>query len=140
MHAQRQTKERGSNLVEAALVIPLLVLFLVAAVDLGRVYFAYTTIIDGAREGARYGAAHYEDKDWDTKIREVVLAEAASQPILSLSPVNIAIENNQVQGSFVRVTVHVEFPLLLGRLVGRPTVPLGYAAAFRIRCDFGVGC
>src|SRR6186997_1081490 len=50
---RRRGTRRGQALVEFALVIPLFVLFLVAIFDLGRAVFAYNTLTNAAREGAR---------------------------------------------------------------------------------------
>lgn len=44
---------RGQALVEFALVIPIFLLVLVALFDLGRAVFAYNTLTNAAREGAR---------------------------------------------------------------------------------------
>lgn len=44
----------GAELVEAALVLPLLLMLLVGTVWLGRAYNVYQTITRAAREGARY--------------------------------------------------------------------------------------
>jgi hypothetical protein len=44
---------RGQALVEFALIIPLFLLLLVALFDLGRAVFAYNTLTNAAREGAR---------------------------------------------------------------------------------------
>ena len=46
-------RTRGQALVEFALVIPLFLLMLVALFDLGRAVFAYNTLTNAAREGAR---------------------------------------------------------------------------------------
>jgi len=48
--------ERGANLVEAALVVPILILILAGVVDLGRAFYSYIAIANAAREGARAGA------------------------------------------------------------------------------------
>jgi len=45
--------ERGSSLVEFALVIPVIMLLIFGAVDLGRAVYAYNTIANAARDGAR---------------------------------------------------------------------------------------
>lgn len=47
------TRRRGQALVEFALVIPLFLLLLVAIFDLGRAVFAWNTLSNAAREGAR---------------------------------------------------------------------------------------
>jgi Flp pilus assembly protein TadG len=49
----RRRSSRGQGLVEFALVIPIFLLVLVAIFDLGRAVFAYNTLTNAAREGAR---------------------------------------------------------------------------------------
>jgi Flp pilus assembly protein TadG len=46
-------KSRGQALLEFALVIPIFLLIMVALFDLGRAVFAYNTLTNAAREGAR---------------------------------------------------------------------------------------
>ena len=46
-------RERGQGLMEFALVIPIFLLIVVALFDLGRAVFAYNTLTNAAREGAR---------------------------------------------------------------------------------------
>jgi len=46
--------KRGQSLVEIALSLPLLLLVLSGLLDLGRVYFVYVALEDGAGEGALY--------------------------------------------------------------------------------------
>jgi Flp pilus assembly protein TadG len=50
---RRRGTKRGQALVEFALVLPLFILLLVAIFDLGRAVFAYNTLTNAAREGAR---------------------------------------------------------------------------------------
>ncbi len=51
-------ESRGQSIVELALMLPLLMVIVAGTLDLGRVYYSYITVINSAREGARYGAAH----------------------------------------------------------------------------------
>ncbi len=58
MSARRWTRRapggrRGQALVEFALAIPIFLLLMVALFDLGRAVFAYNTLTNAAREGAR---------------------------------------------------------------------------------------
>ena len=53
--------EKAQELVEFALVLPLLILVLYGAVDLGRAFHAAITITNAAREGARAIALDRED-------------------------------------------------------------------------------
>ena len=50
---RRRGGGRGQSLVEFSLVIPLFLLLLIAVFDLGRGVFAYNTLTNAAREGAR---------------------------------------------------------------------------------------
>ncbi len=53
MRRGRWHQERGQALVEFALVFPVFILLLLGILDLGRAVYAYNTIGDAAREGAR---------------------------------------------------------------------------------------
>lgn len=51
-------EERGQSLVEFALVFPIIVLLVVAFVEVGRAVFAWNTIANAARQGARVAAVN----------------------------------------------------------------------------------
>ena len=131
MHTQRHPDERGANLVEAAMVIPLLILLLLSAVDLGRGYLTYVAMIDAAREGARCGANHPSGRRCHK-----ALAEADGQ----LLPVTLSCtvpRNDHATGGTVRVEVGANLSTILGGIVGRDTLDMSYSVAFRIRCPEG---
>ena len=50
---RRRRRERGQSLVEFALVIPIIVLLIASFVEIGRAVFAYNTVANAARQGAR---------------------------------------------------------------------------------------
>jgi len=52
---------RGQNLAEFAIALPILIVLILVIVDLGRITYAYSTLYNAVREGARYGAIHYDD-------------------------------------------------------------------------------
>ena len=52
-----RTRSRGQSIVELALVLPVLLVLVLAAVDLGRIFFARIAVANAAREGA-YEAAY----------------------------------------------------------------------------------
>ena len=52
-----RSSERGQSVVELALILPVLLLLLASAIDLGRLYYSQITVNDAAREGA-LEAAH----------------------------------------------------------------------------------
>jgi hypothetical protein len=51
---------RGQGLVEFALVFPVFILLVVAAIDVGKGVFAYNSITNGAREGARFAIVNQD--------------------------------------------------------------------------------
>lgn len=57
--AQRPRSERGQSLVEFALVLPLLLVFLLGVADFGRVFTASITVEAAARNGAEAAAQEY---------------------------------------------------------------------------------
>lgn len=58
---RRSSKSRGQAFVEMALILPLLLLLVVGAIELGRVYYAKIVITNAAREGAYYLSMHTDD-------------------------------------------------------------------------------
>lgn len=50
--------ERGTTVVEFALVTPVLILILVASLDFARALNAYVTVANATREGARFATVH----------------------------------------------------------------------------------
>ncbi|MEJ2211558.1 MAG: pilus assembly protein [Anaerolineae bacterium] len=55
-------REEGQATVEFALVVALLLLVLFGIVDFSRLFFAYATMSNGVREGARYGIINPDDE------------------------------------------------------------------------------
>ena len=47
---------RGQSLMELALIAPLLIILMLGAIDFGRVFFAYVSVTNGARNGADYAS------------------------------------------------------------------------------------
>jgi len=63
----RGDRDQGQALVEFALVIVFLFMLLFGIIDFARLFFAYATMSNGVREGARYGIVHHGD---DTGIEQ----------------------------------------------------------------------
>lgn len=82
-------RERGSMAVEACLVLPLLVLLVLAAVDIGMWVFQTTQAASAARTGARVGILAYRQADQansadQNAIRLGVAGETLGQPGVSV--------------------------------------------------------
>lgn len=97
-------EERGAQLVEAALVLPLFLALVVGIFWMGRAYNIYQTITRAAREGARFavapscgGCTPADTFPTDTEVKTVI-NNALSAGSLDSTKVNpaISISRNQV--------------------------------------------
>ena len=70
----RSQREEGQGLLEFALVAVLLFMLIFAIIDFGRLFFAYATMSNGVREGARYGIIHpNEDAAIEARARAMLV-------------------------------------------------------------------
>lgn len=91
----RKQKDRGANLVEFALIAPLLFLLLFGVIEFARLIHGFTTVWSAAREGARY-ATTVGDVDGDLTLNyeecdEIVAAALERAVGTSLSASDITI-------------------------------------------------
>jgi Flp pilus assembly protein TadG len=111
--------ERGSSLVEMALVGLLLLTMVAGIVDLGRAYGNHVTILNASREGARYGSRFPFDR---AGIAQAVRQEAANSG-LPVGDISTSVAGlNGMAGQPIGVTVHYDSPTILGALIGRPHI------------------
>jgi Flp pilus assembly protein TadG len=132
--------ERGQSLVEFALSLPLLLLVLSGLLDLGRVYFVYVALEDGAGEGALYlsinpgcrtlddGTDCIEPNNADFRARN------AGNMAVDWSSADIEIDRTDPfgVGDPVKVTIHYPFRLLtpiIPRLLGVEQIMLTVEAS-----------
>ena len=57
-HRSPARRSRGQALVELALILPIFLLLIAGAIDLGRLFYAYVAIVNASKEGALYGASN----------------------------------------------------------------------------------
>lgn len=109
-------RERGSNLVEAAIVLPALLLLLAGVADVGRAFRNYIVLTGAAQEGAR-SAAYFPSQQ--NLVQDRVL-QAASDAGVTLARSNVVVTRIQGTGAdeAVRVMVMHQTPMLLGGVVG----------------------
>lgn len=133
-----QNGERGQNLLEFALVLPLLVFVVFGVLDLGRVFFATIGLTNAAREGARYLTLHPDDVDISfvgAKGAAVDEANYGDIPI-TVGDVSVTCTNTDDDADYcdsgtpATVTVDYEFDLVLGWIF--PTIQLSRSATMVI--------
>jgi Flp pilus assembly protein TadG len=66
----RRRRSRGQGLVEFALIFPVFMLILFAIFDVGRLVFAYTSITNAAREGARLAIVNQGTGQPELRVRK----------------------------------------------------------------------
>jgi Flp pilus assembly protein TadG len=101
-----QSRRRGIAAVEAALVLPVLVMFLAAIVDLGRLGKICDSVSTAARNGAQYGSGSATAAADSSRIRTAALTEMANLPnVNGTNPtVNAQVVTNSGK-QFIQVTV-----------------------------------
>ena len=124
MKPRRGKTETGSVVVEGALILLLMFIFLLGLMEAGHLFLVQQTLTDAAREGARLGVAPLtqtstlaSDADIRTKVR-IFLASAG----VIVQDANIVITHpivsvNSVDTAFTRVSVRTSyqpFLVLLG--------------------------
>ena len=87
--------ERGIQLVELAIVLPIFILLFGATAEFGRYFYEYTTLAKSARVGARYLVTAAVNSTEDTNAKNMVVygnSAGTGNPILSgLSTTNVTI-------------------------------------------------
>ena len=133
------TRERGSNVVEMALVLFVIVLLLIAVADIGRAFHSYVVITNAAREAARFASWRCDEDD---QIRTAAIQEATNSGVdLSQDNAHIAIGRIGLpeachSGDPISVTVAYTLSTFLGRLVGLPELPVRSTTEMVILVDF----
>ena len=75
-------KEEGSSMVELALVTPMMVLLLLAAIDFARAYYLSMELVGAAHAGAEYGITSHTDT---AGMKAAAQADAPDVPNLSVT-------------------------------------------------------
>jgi len=100
------SKRRALATVEAALVLPFLLTFLVAIVDIGRLAKFSNALSNAARNGAQYGSVNTTTAADSARIRAAAVTEMAGLPnVTSTNPTVTATTVTHSGTSFLQVTV-----------------------------------
>mgnify|MGYP005845916385 FL=1 len=115
---------RGQAIVELALLLPILVLLLLGALDLGRAYYFYTGVANATRVGAQYAIDPKMGltEAGKAEIKNAVIAEASPYVALTEDRINLSTAGWQ-QWNDLTVSVAFDFHFLTplaARLWGDP--------------------
>ena len=127
-------EERGTQLVELAIVLPLLVVMLGAAAEFGRFFYTYQTLAKATRTGARYLTTEPANGASDPTAENLIIygnPSGTGDPVVSgLSTDNVRISRTGGTSAFpervtVKIVSYTYVPLFdLGKLVGKPSLSL----------------
>jgi hypothetical protein len=119
-------RERGQSIIEAAIVLPILLLLVAAAVDFGRVFDAYIVLTNAVREGARFGTLRRPQPPVSDIENIVVVDVLGSGTNITQMDDFSAADNVGVltSSTAVTVTASYEFDLWFGGIIGVPEVTL----------------
>lgn len=143
---RRRRGSRGQTIVELAVILPLMLLLLATAADLGRVFHSRIAIANAARAGAleaaRRPTSYVANAACDALTNRIMCAIVAESngSLLNLTPADVTVACDpspcaEALGNVVRVTVDGDFNLitpLLGTFFGGQTIALSSTATAQI--------
>jgi PKD repeat protein len=113
---------RGQALVELALLLPVMLLLLVAAADLGRIFYARIAVTNAARAGAleagRHPGSYVPDAPCDATVNRVMCAvEAEAATMVTIAPTDVDVVCDpspcaEALGNTITIEVVAHFDLL----------------------------
>lgn len=124
--------ERGTQLVELALVVPLLLMLLGATAEFARFFNTYSTLAKATRAGARYQISQPPGAS-DAAARNIVVygnpAGTGTPVAAGLSTAQVKVTPNRAGGAVQTVTVSIDgygyTPVFdLGKLINSPSLSL----------------
>ena len=123
--------ERGSQLVELAIIMPLVLVLLGATAEFGRFFYTYTTLLKGTRAASRYLVSQPVGSSNAAAKNLVVYGNTAGTgtPVVSnLTTANVIITPNKVgaKTQTVEIQSYTYVPIFdLGKLTKSSTLSLG---------------
>lgn len=112
----KRNRQRGQDLLEYALALPIVLLVLMSVLDLGRVVYVYSSLHNSVREGARYGTIYPTDS---AGIEAVVRDKA-----VGLDQADLAVLVSQPDSETIRVRAVYQFamvsPVVVAMVGGNP--------------------
>ncbi len=119
--------QRGQDLMEYALVLPIMLLILMSILDLGRVVYVYSSLHNSVRDGARYGIISPTDS---AGIQSVVFDKA-----VGLDPADLVVSVVQPNQETIQVGATDQFTAVspvVAALIGGNPWEVGSQATMRV--------
>ena len=127
LNETRDRKQRGQNILEFALVLPILAIVMFGVLDLGRVFFATIGLTNAAREGVRYLSLNPDDVGSLYLGSKTAVIDEADYSGIKLISSNVDVNCSNIEdanfcdsGTPATVTVTYDFGLILGWILPSP--------------------
>lgn len=123
----KRRMQRGQDLAEYALALPVVLLLVMGILDLGRVVYTYSTVHNAVRDGARYGIINSGDF---AGIETVVRDKA-----VGLDQTDLTVTISQPDSETIRVQASYQFLLvspIAGALMGSNQWQVGSQSTMRV--------
>jgi len=150
---QRVASERGAELIEFALIVPMLLLVMLGIADFGFMFQRYEVLTNAAREGARIAVLPgYSDADVITRVTGFLsaggvpvtgAAASPTNPVVTVTNVSVALPvGTALQAKRVQVTFTHSY-MFIGPIAGmfsgtfNGTVPITARAVMRNEIQSG---
>ncbi len=127
----RCVAERGTAIVELALVLPVLLLLVFGTIDFGRAIYINTALANAARDGARYGMIDPNN----TSCIKTQAIKYSSIANLTASGVSVSVPNVNI-GQPITVSVQTTYtPItpLIANAIGASSLTLKASSTMQIR-------
>jgi Flp pilus assembly protein TadG len=103
-------EDRGTQLVELAIVAPLLLMLVGATAEFGRFFYTYSTLAKATRAGARYQISQVPGANWTQTKNLVVFGNTAgtgSPLVAGLTTANVQVTERRTGGALQTITVGI---------------------------------
>ena len=110
----KKLKQRGQALVEFALILPIFLLLLLAAVDFGRAYFTLQVVNNASREGARRGII---PGTVTSDVTTIVQSRLTSGGLAATPTITVTNVDGAGAGAETSVSVSYPFTTLTGTII-----------------------
>lgn len=132
--------EEGQSLVEFALTVPILLLLMIGAIDVGRAFQAYTSLGNAVREAARDAAVHGADASspWGPTANDANVTTAVRGRIAGIRTQDVAVTSSwpggsNAQGQEVIVSATYTFRPIALAFLGGVSTPMSATTRARIQ-------
>jgi len=138
------SRQKGQDLVEFALVFPLLFLILFGVIDLGRIFHASISISNAAREGARYATLDPNFLlDFDGVLTQEFINDVKNYTLQESKIYGVDVLSSNIQVSCpegtckmrqpIQVTVYYDLDLYIKAILPDPSLRLGRHAEMMVQ-------